>query len=320
MTSRAHVLQVVLSLTPGGTERLVMEICRRIAPDFRATVCCLDDEGPWATDLRNEGIEVIALRRPPGFRPDVGRRIAQVAADRGIRLAHCHQVLAVRLRPDRGMADAGAEAGLHRTWPVVRCASVLEAAPRQSAALPFRRHRCRGVARAARLHDQRALREPWARGDSQRHRPRTPAVGGGARRGTPSSRDRRRSVRRDDRRPARPGEGPGRHARRVRQGPRASARRPAGHRRRRTGAPAPRAACGQGRPEGFHRHDRLPLERARAAAGGRSLREQLDQRRGLDHDSRGHGGGPSRGGDARRRYARGLAERRRRHAGPGTRA
>lgn len=91
MTSRAHVLQVVLSLTPGGTERLVVEICRRIAPGFRATVCCLDDEGPWATDLRNEGIEVIALRRAPGFRPDVGRRIAQVAADRGIRVAHCHQ-------------------------------------------------------------------------------------------------------------------------------------------------------------------------------------------------------------------------------------
>jgi glycosyltransferase involved in cell wall biosynthesis len=91
MSSRAHVLQVVLSLTPGGTERLVLEICRRIAPEFRATVCCLDDEGAWATDLRSEGVEVIALRRQPGFRPDVGRRIAQVAADRGIRLAHCHQ-------------------------------------------------------------------------------------------------------------------------------------------------------------------------------------------------------------------------------------
>jgi glycosyltransferase involved in cell wall biosynthesis len=91
MNSRPHVLQVVLSLAPGGTERLVMELCRRIAPAFRATVCCLDDEGAWATDLRNEGVEVIALRRTPGFRPEVGRRIAQVAADRGIRLAHCHQ-------------------------------------------------------------------------------------------------------------------------------------------------------------------------------------------------------------------------------------
>jgi len=91
MTPRVHVLQVVLSLTPGGTERLVVEICRRIAPEFRATVCCLDDEGAWAADLRGEGIEVIALRRTPGFRPEIGGRIAQIAADRGIRLAHCHQ-------------------------------------------------------------------------------------------------------------------------------------------------------------------------------------------------------------------------------------
>jgi glycosyltransferase involved in cell wall biosynthesis len=91
MPRRARVLQVALSLTPGGTERLVVEICRRIAPEFRATVCCLDEAGEWAEDLRNDGIEVIALRREPGFRPSVGRRIARIAADRGIRLAHCHQ-------------------------------------------------------------------------------------------------------------------------------------------------------------------------------------------------------------------------------------
>jgi L-malate glycosyltransferase len=91
MPQRRHVLQVVLSLTPGGTERLVMEICRRTAPEFRTTVCCLDDEGAWAGELRGEGIEVIALRRAPGFRPSIGRRIARLAEERGIRLAHCHQ-------------------------------------------------------------------------------------------------------------------------------------------------------------------------------------------------------------------------------------
>src|SRR5262249_49187133 len=92
MTShRAHVLQIALSLTPGGTERLVVEICRRIAPEFRATVCCLDEDGAWATDLKNDGVDVIALRREPGFRPSVGRRIARIAAEGGIRLANCHQ-------------------------------------------------------------------------------------------------------------------------------------------------------------------------------------------------------------------------------------
>jgi len=55
------------------------------------TVCCLDDEGEWAADLRAEGIEVIALRRQSGFRPGVGRRIAALAEERHVDLLHCHQ-------------------------------------------------------------------------------------------------------------------------------------------------------------------------------------------------------------------------------------
>ena len=87
----AHVMQVVLRMTPGGTERLVLEICKRVRGEFNVTVCCLDDEGEWASDLRAEGIEVIALRRQAGFRPSVGRRIAALADERHVDLLHCHQ-------------------------------------------------------------------------------------------------------------------------------------------------------------------------------------------------------------------------------------
>ena len=76
-----RVLQVVLSLTPGGTEHLVVEICRRLAPEFGVAVCCLDNEGEWAVDLQARGVEVNALRRRPGFRPQVGRAIAQFARE-----------------------------------------------------------------------------------------------------------------------------------------------------------------------------------------------------------------------------------------------
>ncbi|MEO8679640.1 MAG: glycosyltransferase [Vicinamibacterales bacterium] len=86
-----RVLQVVLSLTPGGTERLVIEICRRLGPEFSVAVCCLDDEGAWAGELREHGVEVVALGRQPGFRPGIGRRIAAVARARRIDLLHCHQ-------------------------------------------------------------------------------------------------------------------------------------------------------------------------------------------------------------------------------------
>ena len=88
----ARILQVVLSLTPGGTEHLVVEICRRLAASsFDVAVCCLDDEGEWATDVRAQGVEVVALHRRKGFRPDLGRRIARLAAERGTDLLHCHQ-------------------------------------------------------------------------------------------------------------------------------------------------------------------------------------------------------------------------------------
>jgi glycosyltransferase involved in cell wall biosynthesis len=87
----AHVMQVVLRMTPGGTERLVLEICKRVREQFNVTVCCLDDEGEWASDLRAEGIEVIALHRQSGFRPSVGRRIAALAEERRVDLLHCHQ-------------------------------------------------------------------------------------------------------------------------------------------------------------------------------------------------------------------------------------
>jgi len=86
-----RLMQVVLSLTPGGTEHLVVEICRRLTSEFDVSVCCLDDEGAWAADLRAAGIEVVALKRQPGFRPSVGRAIARLASTRGVDVLHCHQ-------------------------------------------------------------------------------------------------------------------------------------------------------------------------------------------------------------------------------------
>ena len=89
--TEGRILQVVLSLAPGGTERLVIEICKRLAPSFDVSICCLDDEGAWAVDARAHGVDVIALRRRNGFRPEIGRRIARLAAERRIDLLHCHQ-------------------------------------------------------------------------------------------------------------------------------------------------------------------------------------------------------------------------------------
>ena len=85
----ARVLHVALSLDVGGTERLVIEIARRLEPRFTA-VCCLDAPGAWATELTERGIPVVALHRKQGFRPSLGAQLAAVAARFGATVLHCH--------------------------------------------------------------------------------------------------------------------------------------------------------------------------------------------------------------------------------------
>ncbi len=84
------VLQVVLSLNPGGTERLVVELVRRLRSELAMAVCCLDEEGSWGEGLRTEDVGVTALRRREGFQPQLGRAIARVAAQHCARVVHCH--------------------------------------------------------------------------------------------------------------------------------------------------------------------------------------------------------------------------------------
>lgn len=86
-----RVLQVVTSLAPGGTERLVVELASRLSGRAQVAVCCLDEPGAWASLLEDRGVPVTALRRRPGFRPEVGRRLAHVVQSFGATAIHCHQ-------------------------------------------------------------------------------------------------------------------------------------------------------------------------------------------------------------------------------------
>lgn len=102
-----RVLQVVISLVPGGAERLVIEISKRLHPALHTTVCCLDDRGEWASEVEQAGIQVVALGRRPGFHPSLGRRLADLADSVGATVLHCHQYspfvygcLAALHRPD----------------------------------------------------------------------------------------------------------------------------------------------------------------------------------------------------------------------------
>ena len=90
----AHVHPCVLQLVPdlgaGGTQRLVIEIVKRLSGEFRMVVCCLDEAGEWAGELTKNDVPVVALHRPTGFHPSIGARIARLAAEHKATVLHSH--------------------------------------------------------------------------------------------------------------------------------------------------------------------------------------------------------------------------------------
>lgn len=103
---KPRVMQLVLSLAPGGTERLVIEICRHLATTVEPVVCCLDAPGEWAAELTGINIPVLGLSRTPGFHPSMATRLARLISEHEIDVVHCHHYspyvygrLATALRP-----------------------------------------------------------------------------------------------------------------------------------------------------------------------------------------------------------------------------
>jgi glycosyltransferase involved in cell wall biosynthesis len=80
----------VLSLNPGGTERLVVELASRLHAKVPMAICCLDESGLWAAGLGEHGIAVSALGRRTGFRPALGRAVARAASRHSATLIHAH--------------------------------------------------------------------------------------------------------------------------------------------------------------------------------------------------------------------------------------
>lgn len=85
------VLHIVLSLEPGGTERLVVQMSNRLSESgFTVHVCCLDTVGALRSDLA-PCVTVHEVRRPGRFDPRVAWRIANLATSVGAGIIHCHQ-------------------------------------------------------------------------------------------------------------------------------------------------------------------------------------------------------------------------------------
>lgn len=90
-TEPLRVLHVVLSLNPGGAERLVVDLATRLPAPHSAAICCLDERGAWADEAEAAGVPVQVLGRSPGFQPGLGRRLGRLAKETGASVLHCHQ-------------------------------------------------------------------------------------------------------------------------------------------------------------------------------------------------------------------------------------
>jgi glycosyltransferase involved in cell wall biosynthesis len=85
------VLQLVLSLEPGGTERLVVDISNRLVSEGVAVhVCCLDGVGPLAEGL-HELVTVHMVPRGDRFTPALPWQLAGLTRRLGVSVLHCHQ-------------------------------------------------------------------------------------------------------------------------------------------------------------------------------------------------------------------------------------
>jgi glycosyltransferase involved in cell wall biosynthesis len=83
-------MELVLSLNPGGTERLVVDICTRLKHVFPLSVCCLDEAGLWGQQLKASGVATAELHRGPGFQPRLADQIAREAESNRATVIHCH--------------------------------------------------------------------------------------------------------------------------------------------------------------------------------------------------------------------------------------
>jgi glycosyltransferase involved in cell wall biosynthesis len=84
------ILQVVLSLRVGGLERVVIDLVQNASPEFRLSVCCLEEAGAWARKVPR----VIEMHKRPGMDWRLFGRIARVARQENAQVIHTHNATA----------------------------------------------------------------------------------------------------------------------------------------------------------------------------------------------------------------------------------
>ena len=92
MEPPVKVLQLVLSLAIGGTEKLVYDLVHRVNKRLVSPiVCCLDEPGQFGEELEEEGFCIYTLGRSPGLDWRIINKIGTLLKEEQIEVVHAHQ-------------------------------------------------------------------------------------------------------------------------------------------------------------------------------------------------------------------------------------
>src|SRR2546421_12623650 len=91
-----HIAHVVLSLDPGGLERIVADLVRESRREqHRVSVLCLERAGALAQQVEAFGAEVYCVDKRPGLRPGAFVRLYRLLRRLRPDVLHTHQITAL---------------------------------------------------------------------------------------------------------------------------------------------------------------------------------------------------------------------------------
>lgn len=75
----------------GGAEQVVISLAKGLDKSrFRPFVCCLNDEGSFAEELKKDGIEVFAIKKSRGLDFSVVPKLVKIIRENDIQVVHTH--------------------------------------------------------------------------------------------------------------------------------------------------------------------------------------------------------------------------------------
>jgi len=88
---KINVLYIIWSLGLGGAEQVVINLAKGLDRNrFQPFICCLNDEGLFADELKAKGIKVFALKKKSGIDLAVIGQIKEIITQNYIHVVHTH--------------------------------------------------------------------------------------------------------------------------------------------------------------------------------------------------------------------------------------